>query len=178
MEDGVDLVVEQRIDPGDVAAEQALRLGLGRDLGGPGEAQPSAQGAPGRRFGEEPVERRSVALARLGGEQDLVEQPGRRLAVLGRGGRPVAVLGPRWSLLLDDGRLAPRPRDGGIPRQSTPVRRRPGPSPAAFASHSGEGRTSRGPASDQDFLGMLATIRIEAVSSSNWSQGRIQAIAL
>jgi hypothetical protein len=27
-------------------------------------------------------------------------------------------------------------------------------------------------------LGMLATIRSEAVSSSNWSHGRIQAIAL
>ena len=105
-------------------------LGLGRDLGGAGEAQPSAQGAPGRRFGEEPVERRPVALAApVVARRTSSSSPAGSSTVLGRGGRPVAVARPEVVPPARRRATARRPRDGGIPRQSTPVRRRAGPSP-------------------------------------------------
>ena len=152
VEDGVDLAVEQRVDPGDVAAEQARHLGLGRGprrpRRGPASGTGPARGTLRRGTGRAPI--RSPVAGPGGAAGPRRAGRVRRLAASAdEGGRPAAVVGPRWFLRLGDGSPGPSPARWGdskaIDSRSDAARAPPGAASASVPARAA--RPGPGPGS-------------------------------
>ena len=165
--------------PGDVRV--ASGRGAGRRPGrarGQSACQAKARGGTGR------AASRPAVRQRVGSPQDVVEQRSRpaspRRPARGRVGaglrraRRVSAIGVRIAAAAR-GSIGPRSKHDGPARElRTTAGRRPCAGPLDRARRPAIGRRGTQPPS----CGMLATMRSEVVSSSNWSQGRIQATAL